>query len=585
MGNGMNKVTDPFLLAQLNGDVNIDPNMDISPEEMAKIREDYSKDFSAKLKPVTDQSILNQLNGVQDKSLASQPNADQSSYAENVLRGFAARGNQAMTALNPFATADDMKRIAAEQEWVKQHSGAGLGQAISDLAITAPAGGGLNPVTRSLFAGAIEGSTTPGGYKDKLESMYSGLLGAGVGEKAGEVLSYLAKPFTKVENARLDELAKKASDIGINLDAAQTTGLRTLYNARDSLQNFPSSSGAIEKHLADQRTAWQRALFEMGGESADAPTPDVMAAMKSRIGSAYNDVTSRNSLVVDPELKAALAKVRADYESGVIPTNQRSIVKKYLNDFDLPPEGAFIDGDVYQSIRSMLDKQAKAHDNNPATEKALKDIRSAIDSAMERSLTGPSNDLLPNARGAEDLAKWKKANHDWAIMKYIEKSIDPATETINPHTLMRTLTNREINRVIYGQGDQGLVDLAKVGKEYISPKVNNSDTSQKAMWNRWLSGAGLASGGASMYGLAQGQVAPAIATGGGLLASVLLPKAGASLLLKPDGYVAKGMLDLDKPTALGPTMRRIIQDAMRGEGLLFSNALTDDRNKGLLNYQ
>ena len=68
----------------------------------------------------------------------------------NGFRGASARGNQAMNALNPFASQESKDKIAREQEWVKQNKGAGVGSVLADMAITAPAGGPAGAGARAL---------------------------------------------------------------------------------------------------------------------------------------------------------------------------------------------------------------------------------------------------------------------------------------------------------------------------------------------------------------------------------------------------------------------------------------------------
>ena len=52
----MNKVTDPLLLMQLNGDVTI--KGEFSPDDKAAILEDYQKTIANKPKMVTDKLLL-----------------------------------------------------------------------------------------------------------------------------------------------------------------------------------------------------------------------------------------------------------------------------------------------------------------------------------------------------------------------------------------------------------------------------------------------------------------------------------------------------------------------------------------------
>lgn len=474
----------------------------------------------------------------------------------NAIRGFAGRGNQAMGALNPWA---NQEKLAAEKQWMATHPGAEIGSTVADIAMTLPAGGAGSMAARALGTAAIEGATRPGGIKDRLTDAALGAVGSGAGEGVAKGASFLLRPFGEATDAATKKLVKKAQELGIDLNAAQVTGNKSLQYADSALDSIPSSSTAQQEFKAAQRKAWQKALFKQGNEAANTASPEAMGAMKNRISAAYEDIAGRNALTVDADLKQALAKVRSDY-AGIIPTNQKSIVKKYLSDFDQPPIGADISGKTYQQTRSMLDKQANAFKNSdPATYGALKDIRSAIDDAMTRSLGNPSR--IGGKSG--DAEKWKQANKDWLVMKNIEKGIDPVTGDISPNKLMSGLTRKDANRVIYGQGDQELTDIAKVGKKFIPASVPDSGTAQRQMMIRLLEGGGLGAAGATAY--YDPKLAAGLA-GTGLLA-ILAPKAAGAMMRSPNGYLSKGLVDLNKEVIPGLTREGLLTELMRNSGV------------------
>lgn len=504
----------------------------------------------------------------------SQDTQGQGNPVINALRGFSARGNQAMNALNPFASAEDNARIAGEQEWIKQNKGAGVGEMLADMAITAPAGGAASVPMRALLTGYTEGLTRGGGFEDKLQEMGYGTLGAGIGEGAAKVIGYLAQPFKKPVNSAVDavteSLRTKAKSIGIPLSAAQETGNKTLMAVDKQLGVLPASSEFQAAQKEAQRLKWQEALFKQGGEEANMATPETMRAMSDRISGVYNDVAGRNSIVVDGQLKTELADIENKYLE-VIPTNQKGIVKKYLKDFGSAPEDAQIKGETYQSIRSMLDRQAKGFKiSDPATSDALKEIRKSVDSAMERSLIGPNPNALPNANGAADLAEWKKANNDWAVMKAIEKGVDPETATIKPNLLLNGLKMRDPGRVIYGRGDQELNTLAKVGKAFVPEKAADSGTAINSAIIKALTGSGIVGLSGADYAANRDPLQSLGLGAASLGLATLGPKSAARAMWKPDGYLSKGLTDLSKEVVPGLTRQKIISEILRNAGTQIS---------------
>jgi hypothetical protein len=480
---------------------------------------------------------------------------------KNSAYGFAARGNQAMTALNPFADQEDYNRIAAEQQWVKQNSGAGVGEILADMAITLPAGGLGSIPARALASGGLEGATEAGGLVDKIKAAGYGALGSGLGEGVANGVGFLLQPFRAVADPAADALRAKAKAMNIPLNAAQSTGNKTLGYLDSALDYIPSSSSAQQEAKQAQRLAWQKKLFSEGGEYADAPTQETMGLMKDRISGVYETVAGRNDITVDALLKSDLAKVKAD-TLGRIPTNQKGIVKSYLNDFDTAPQGAFISGKTYQDIRSMLDKQAKAFKNSdPATYQALSDIRGAADRAMARS-SSPA-----------DAAAWDRANHDWMVMKNIEQATDPTNATVSAAKLMNNLARKDSNRVIYGKGDQALTDIGKVGKKFIGDKLPDSGTAQRSAMINMLTGGGLGGAGA-IVGASLGEDP---VTGGGLgllgtgLFSILAPKAAQKMLWNQNGYLSKGLIDMNKELMPGLLRSRALSELGRLSGSSVAN--------------
>lgn len=498
----------------------------------------------------------------------------------NAAYGAAARGNQAMAALNPWA---NKEKISAEQEWVKQHPGADVGSMIADMMITAPAGGAATMPARALLTGAIEGATNPGGLVERIQDAGYSVAGSGVGEKMADAASFLVKPFKKSVSPLVTALMQKADDMGMKLNAAQTTGNKALQYADSALDFIPSSSTAQQEFKDAQRRAWTKALLAQGHQSADIASPDVMGAMKDRISGVYEDVAGRNALKVDDVLRGDLASINDKY-MRIIPTNQKRIVKSYLDDFGLIPgdkvineqlsgsgkdvvkagqkftdtvipANAQISGKAYQETRSMLDKQAKAFKNSdPATNEALKGIRGAIDSAMERSLKGGNID---------DLAAWKQANKDWMVMKNVEGAIDPLTGEVSPANLLNAMKRKDANRVLYGKGDQELTDIARVGKQFITPKTGDSGTAQRQMMIKLLTGSGI--GGLAATALYD-PVTAAEAGTAALLGGVLLPKAAGAMMRKQGGYLTDGLADLGKEALPGITRQRVIEELMRNAG-------------------
>lgn len=482
----------------------------------------------------------------------------------NVALGLSASGNKAMTAMNPMATQDDYNRLKKEQAWVDQNTGAGAGQFVGDLINYLPSSLPGNLPARAVASGITSALTTPGELSERESAFSSGALGSAVGEKVGQGLAKVVQPFASKTSSYYDDLVGLADKYGIKLGADQVTNNKTLRKTANVLDTLPISSGMRSEFKDAQREAWQRALFKQGGENAAQATPTNMGFMKDRISGVYKELTDKYDLVVDKQLKSTLDDISNKYLAR-IPATQKSVVKKYIEDFSSKQPGKVIAGNVYQDTRSLLDKQAKSFaKSDPASSEALREVRSAIDSAMERSIVKGGN-IVTNPEGFMDLERWKKANKDWSVMRSIEDAINTgdnlAEGKINPNAFIRNMKKRDPNRLVYGKGDQELADLARVGQAFIPDKDIGSDTAQKQVLTKLITGDLLLGSGAGL--LAQDPLTGLATIGLAAVPSLTLPPLLTMPLQKTGGYLSKGLIDLNKEVLPGLTKRRILTEVPR----------------------
>lgn len=481
--------------------------------------------------------------------------------AKNAAYGFAARGNEAINTLNPFSSEESNNRVLEEKEWVKQHPGADYGVMAADMAITSPAAAATGgtalaaPMARTLATAGIEGLTSGNTRGENLENAGWAGVGAGLGEAAASTLGYLARPFAPALSNATQRLVNVARQRNIPLNAAQVTGSQPLKYADRALDFIPSSSGPQQAFKDAQRTAWQRELLGEGNQIGNEASQQVMGDFKRRTGNVYKDIASRNVINVDQPLKDALDNVAIERNLSRMDANKRRIVESYLEEFNTAPIGSTFRADAYQNTRSMLDKEAKSMRNsNPRESNSLFEIRNALDDAMNRSVS------------PADSAALRQNNRDYMVMKSIQRGINPTTEEISPNLLINELTRKNPNSVIYGQGDQSLNDIAKVGKEFISQQTPNSGTAQISKMIALLTGAGAAGYGSSLASK-DDIVGPLSGTAASVLAAVLLPRLASQAMRNPNGYLANGLVDMGREVfSGGPTRQRALAESLRNAG-------------------
>lgn len=345
-----------------------------------------------------------------------------------------------------------------------------------------------------------------------------GLLGQGVANVAGRVV----KPVQAVQTPTDTALVQKAKDMGMNLSAAQETGSKPLRWIDSALDNLPYTAGQQAARKADQRAIWQRAALKQAGADADAATTDVMGQAKQRLGDTFNSLSAKTQNVAlgDDFLNAisAIDAKKTPFSVGV-----DSVIDKAL---ELAAQGK-ISGREYQNVRTSLTNASKgAWASNPELGQALKSLRGALDDAAESSLA------------PADRALWGEARAQYQALKTIQKAVDPTTGAISPKKLVNELGRSNPNGMVYGQGDQTMPNIARVGKQFIAETLPDSGTAQRSWYMNMLQNPTAGIGG--LLGFLHGGPAGAVV---GTAAGAATPLAMQRALWSGGRYLRRGLLD------------------------------------------
>jgi hypothetical protein len=122
-------------------------------------------------------------------------------------------------------------------------------------------------------------------------------------------------------------------------------------------------------------------------------TRDTADAAKARLKTTYDDITSRNNMVVDKKLGQDIMDVANTYDNAVNVGNQRPVVYNEISKL-LNAQGNPISGPQYQQWRSSLGRAASdlyRRGGDSASADALKGLQKALDSAFERSVANPAD--------------------------------------------------------------------------------------------------------------------------------------------------------------------------------------------------
>lgn len=351
---------------------------------------------------------------------------------------------------------------------------------------------GANTFTGGALTGAVFGALDPvSGGESRLKNMGMGTLFGLGGQAVASTVGRINQPVRATLPANAQDLASKAGAMGIELNAAQSTGSKPLRWIDSALDNLPMTAEKQSVMKAAQREAWQKKLMEQTGATSSDASSGVMGSIKDRIGQVFNDLSARNTVTLDKTAVKALGNVKVENaKAGPLGSGKVNEVVDWLEGLSKPtgspilgPNGRPfpvpaqpLEGEVYQRARSVLSKASSdAYGaKNSALGKSLKDLRNALDDAAERSIA------------PADAAAWKEARTQYGALKAIEKATDPVTGSISPLKLINELKRKNPNGMIFGKGDQTLPDIAKVGKQFIAENLPDSGTAQRGWYMNML---------------------------------------------------------------------------------------------------
>lgn len=330
-------------------------------------------------------------------------------------------------------------------------------------------------------ASALMPVNDPGDYWDqKAKQVATGVVLGGVLPAAGAGLNKLTNALAGGGvSPEIALLAKRANDLGVPVSGPQITNSKTMQTLASVTDQMPFSGAAARS--ATQGQAFTRAVAKTFGEDATNLTPEVMAGAKSRIGSVFNDVLSRNSIKADDSMMGSLASIETNAQAG-LQQSQADTVSKLINGAMSKFKGDNLEGNAYQNFRTNVLLPATKSDDT-GIKHAAGQILETMDGALNRSVSGADAKAITTARS------------QWRNMRTIEDLAEKApTGDISPALLLGQVRKGTSDMAYGGGGD--LADLARIGQQFIKQKIPDSGTSIR----RATMGSLSLAGGAAMMG-------------------------------------------------------------------------------------
>jgi hypothetical protein len=345
-----------------------------------------------------------------------------------------------------------------------------VGEFIPGAAATAATGGGslLGNVARYAV---VPGLATFGAEKVLPENEYKPYLVAGAGLASSMVNPARAItpfPASAARQAAVDALAREGVT---SLTAGQRTGNEGLRYLEDAASHAPlAGQGSSRIQNEGQRQFTEAAMRRTGAVAAEA-TPEVLAANQARLGRSFNDLSARNNLIPDNQFITDVVDAARDYRR-VPDSQQRAMVQGYIDDIVGHVNNGHMPGPEYQEMRSRLTRQSNGlRQSDPTLSGSLRDMRNALDDAMERSIA---------TNNPQDVGAWQTTRRQYAAQKLIEKAASKAGEAtaegqITPANLRNTIPKAGGG---YARGEGQFNELARAGANVMTP-LPNSGTAQR----------------------------------------------------------------------------------------------------------
>ncbi len=399
--------------------------------------------------------------------------------------------------------------------------GTGAGLARGGLSLAANAAGRGATLGRVAGASAIDGALLGGiqGFGSGEGSLQeravnagrSAAFGGAVGGVAPVALAGISGAVRRtISPMRItperQAMANTLQQEGVELTAGQTTGNKALSYMESEL-----GGGAGADFMERQGEQFTAAALRRAGIDANRATPEVIDNGFTQLGQQFDGLAMRNAIMPDRQMINDLRLSLQEYRHLVPEAARAPIVDDLTRDVvTSAQQPGGITGDVYQALRSRLERMARSAAADPQLSTALRGIRNSVDDAMERSI---------QANNPADAGAWQQVRNHYRNMLVLERAATGAGENaagglISPSALRNAVVAQGRRAYARGQGD--LSQLARAGERFMKPLPQSGTAPRTAVRNVGMSipallGAGAGAPGGpigSMAGAAIGAAVP-----------------------------------------------------------------------------
>lgn len=403
-------------------------------------------------------------------------------WATRNIIGAGSALTSAWEGLKDIVGKSDPSQVAADKVIAAE---APVGNIAGNVAMLAPTAliPGVNTVTGAGVLGALAGGLlTPGDLKNRA-------IAAGLGAGGGAAGAGLSKALQATRPVTVNPDAAMLAQEGISLTPGQNAG-GFLKNVEDKLTSVPGVGNVIDaarrRGIEDFNQAAIRRVTQPL-DSAGIPIAtngighDGVAALRTGLGQAYDDVLSRSSAnALEPQFVQKMANLR-QMVSGMPQREQAAfdaIIEREIGQ-RMAPNG-MLNSENLQAAKSGIGQQISNF--GTSTDAYQRQLGQALKQADEefRQLVSRAN-----PKNAKDLAAIDTAYANFKRIQKAASGVGTESGVFTPAQLNSAVKamDRTKDKRAFSEGTALLQDLSNAGKTTLPSKVPDSGTAGRMMQN------------------------------------------------------------------------------------------------------
>ena len=308
------------------------------------------------------------------------------------------------------------------------------------------------------------------------DAEFGAKLAAGLGA-AVPVVGATVGALTKTNVAKeVGDLAKRAiDDFGIKLSVDQIAPSKVRDAVQKVSQSIPGSG--VDAFQQGQRSQWMRAVAKEIGQDSDTLGPEVITKFLDDASTKFEAVVKHADIKFNTKSFDAISKIAKEAKDNITKDYSDLVVGKAENLANQLFKARNVPSGVEYTAKQLNGKKLAS-----IRSQLIKDLPKVAGDARQyvSELVDVIDDIAEKNLAKADIEQLAVARREWRNFRTLEPLLEKSTDgTINPTQLMqRVASSKYIKASRKKLGEDNLVDLAKIGKQFLGVK-GGSDTVPK----------------------------------------------------------------------------------------------------------